>query len=138
MSPSCWTYSGNASHLTSGSCSPTALFSGGGSGVVYQSFAADHGGSYFYMDYVIDLNDPHATWQDELDIDILDAGGYPLLHVATYTGGPGTISCESHNISLGYHPSWAGQTIKVQISVYEAYSNVTFKLGGVHVWQGIS
>ncbi len=138
MDPSCWVYSGNVSHTTSGSCDPSALFSGGGSGLVYQSFPADLLGNYYYVSYVLNLNDPQASWRDEMDIDVLDTSGSVLAHVATYTGGPGTINCQSYNIALGYHPSWSGQTLRLQISVYEYYSNVTYKIGAVQVWQAIA
>jgi rhomboid family GlyGly-CTERM serine protease len=140
MDPStdCWVYSGNASHITSGSCSPSALFSGGGSGSVHQDFPANGPGNYYYVQYVLDLNDPQATWRDELDIDIEDTSGNVLYHVATHTGGPGTISCQTYNVSLGYHPSWAGTTLRFEGRVFEYYSNVTYKLGGVYVFSGIS
>jgi hypothetical protein len=134
----CWVYTGNASHITSGSCSPSALFSGGGSGTVYQSFPANGPGNYYGFQYVLDLNDPQATWRDEMDIDILDVYGSVLAHVATHTGGPGTISCQSYSVNLGYHPSWAGQTLRIQISVYEYYSNVTYKIGGVYMFSSIA
>jgi hypothetical protein len=127
MDPStdCWVYSGNASHITSGSCSPSALFSGGGSGSVHQDFPANGPGNYYYVQYV-------------LDIDIEDTSGNVLYHVATHTGGPGTISCQTYNVSLGYHPSWAGTTLRFEGRVFEYYSNVTYKLGGVYVFSGIS
>ena len=135
---SCWVYSGNASHITSGGCSPSALFSGGGSGAVYQDFPADLLGNYYHVQYVLDLNDPQASWRDEMDIDILDTNGSVLAHVATHTGGPGTISCQTFNVNLGYHPSWYGQTLRFQVSVWEYYSNVTYKIGGVYVFQSIA
>jgi hypothetical protein len=140
MDPStdCWGYSGNASHITSGSCSPSAYYSGGGSGTVYQDFPATGPGHYYSVHYVLDLNDPQASWRDEMDIDILDSNGSPLAHVATHTGGPGTISCGTYNVNLGYHPSWYGQTLRIQISVYEYYSNVTYKIGGVYVFSSLN
>jgi hypothetical protein len=35
-----------------------------------------------------------------------------------HTGGPRTISCQTFNVNLGYHPSWYGQTLRFNINVY--------------------
>ena len=136
MDTTCWTYSGNADWINSGSCYPAARFTGGGAGDVYQDTDANLPGYNFSAQYTIDINDPHHSYNDEIEIDVLDASNSQwLANIAIHSGGDGDISCHTYNVDLGYHPSWSGKTLRVEIYSYQTYSNVTFKVGGVHLWQ---
>ena len=146
LPPTCWVYSGSAQWKTDqnmcvtpgGGIGGYAMFTGGGSGEVYQNTVADAGGPHFSFNYTLEMNDPHATWQNELDVDILDANsGEWLWHVQTVTGGWGSITCSRRDFDLGNHANWEGRTLKVDFHVYEAYSDTWYKVSEVGLNQSL-
>ena len=139
MDTTCWTYSGNASFINSGSCYPAAKFTGGGDGTVYQDTVANGPGDYYSAMFYIDIYDTHHSWQDELDIYVLDASNNQLLaSMGSYSGASSPVSCSSQSVNFGYQPSWHGKTLRVEIYAYEGYSDARFIVSGVHLWASTS